>query len=102
MKNGTPGDLAAPLGRLLTLARGDSGGGRRAAAFLLSLWNGSHYKADLQDVMYVDPQVFSDMVAVWSGLFLHTYQLTTVLTTEDMAPVLALWGDSLLIKRERT
>ncbi|MHB8698679.1 MAG: DUF7673 family protein [Sulfuricaulis sp.] len=35
--------------RLLKVATGDTGGAKRVTQFLLSLWDGHRYRADLQD-----------------------------------------------------
>ena len=53
--------LRDALDRLLDSAYGDTGGSRRAAEFLLSLWNGARFTANLQELLYVDKAQFTDM-----------------------------------------
>lgn len=59
-----PGVLA--LARLLNLARNNpgTGQGRRIAAFLLSLYNGSRFKFDLTDFRSLDDDIFADCLLV--------------------------------------
>jgi hypothetical protein len=47
-------------------ARGDTGGSKRCATFLLSLWNGDNFKADLQEILYNDSDIFHSMMEVLS------------------------------------
>ena len=54
---------------LLRQARSDTGGSKRCAMFLLSLWNGCFFKADLQDVLYNDRETFSAMIEVLNYLY---------------------------------
>ncbi len=81
------------LERLLKLAYGDTGGSRRAAQFLLSLWNGNDFKADLQELLYVDPDIFSDMQEVTKYLYENNYQLDSLVSQSEMNPVIERWGD---------
>jgi hypothetical protein len=46
------------LERLLRIARDDTGGFRRVVQILLSLWNGDQYRADLQELLYLDSRLF--------------------------------------------
>lgn len=78
--------------RLIDIARGDSGGSRRAAKFLLSLWDGDRFKVDLQELLYVDQEQFEDMQAVMKGLFDLNAQLYTFVSQETMSPILEIWG----------
>ena len=77
---------------LLTSANGDSGGAGRVARFLISLWDGGTYKVDLQDLMYIDTEIFSAMLLVWQYLYNNNGQLEVHVTQEQMNPILALWG----------
>lgn len=58
--------LKSALQRILNQAHGDHGGAKRCAAFLLSLWNGGFYKADLQELMYSDPDLYEAMLYILS------------------------------------
>ena len=78
---------------LLSHAASDTGGSRRCAAFLLSLWNGDVYKADLQELLYVDVDIHQAMMNVFQLLYGTNNQLDTYLTEQDMTPVIAQWGD---------
>ncbi len=56
---GPTGDVSRAridVASLIDLASGDSDGSRRVAQFLLSLWNGHRYRADLQDVIVHRPR----------------------------------------------
>ncbi len=84
------------INRLLKVASGDTGGAKRVAQLLLSLWDGHRYRADLQDIMYIDSDLFRDMIAFWSYLGSHNLQLESIVTEEDIAPVIRMWGDSFM------
>jgi hypothetical protein len=73
-------------------ARGDTGGSRRCAMFLLSLWNGANFKADLQELLYNDPQIFQAMVEVLSYLYEHNQQLSSLVSESEIEPVMKLSG----------
>lgn len=85
-----------PLHRLHRLAQGDTGGSRRTAQFLLSLWNGGTWKADLQELMYIDGEIFDDMLALWRYLHNHNLQLYSLISEAEMRPIIDLWGDVFL------
>jgi hypothetical protein len=85
--------VADALEHLLRDAYGDTGGGRRAAGFLLSLWNGAKYVADLQELLYVEKNQFEDMQTVWQALYQLNAQLDTFLNEDQMKPVIEEWGD---------
>lgn len=59
-----PGVLA--LARLLNIARSSvgTGQGRRIAAFLLGLYNGTRFKFDLTDFRSLDAEIFADCMLV--------------------------------------
>ena len=80
------------LERLISHARGDTGGSRRAAQFLLSLWNGDNYQADLQALLYVDPDMHRDMMEVFTYLYTHNHQLDSLVTEAELSQVLHGWG----------
>ena len=73
-------------------ARQDTGGSRRCAMFLLSLWNGENFKADLQEVLYNDPQIFHAMIEVLNYLYEHNQQLASLVSQSEIDPVMKLWG----------
>jgi hypothetical protein len=84
--------LRDALDRLLDSAYGDTGGSRRAAEFLLSLWNGVRFKADLQELLYVAKAQFADMQTVFEELYRLNAQLDTFVTEDQMKPVIEGWG----------
>lgn len=92
----TPFDGALEL--LLKHARKDTGGGRRCAMFLLSLWNGDEFQADLQALMYNDPDIFEAMIFVFNTLYQRNQQLESIITEEQIKPIYELWGDTLRAK----
>ena len=85
---------------LLKHAYTDSGGGRNCAMFLLSLWDGSVYKADLQEVLYNDASIFSAMITLLKYLYGSNTQLDRFVTQDEMNPVLAIWGKQFKAKSE--
>lgn len=81
------------LERLLSVANGDTGGSRRAASFLLSLWNGSSFKADLQDLLCLDEPGHSDMIHVVQHLYTNNLQLDSLVSEAEMLPIIRDWGN---------
>ena len=86
-------DTKQTIDRLLPIARGDTGGSSRVAQFLLSLWNGYRYRVDLQDLLYIDNDIFQDMIQVLNDLHQTNTQLDTYLVENDIKPVIESWGD---------
>lgn len=86
--------LRDALDRLLDNAYGDTGSSRRAAEFLLSLWNGARFTANLQELLYVDKAQFTDMQTVLQALYRSKAQLDTFVTEEQMKPVIEDWGQT--------
>jgi hypothetical protein len=86
--------FSSVLERLLLSAYNDGGGSRRAGQFLLSLWHGAKYKADLQELLYVDKDHFADMQTVLQTLYRLNDQLDTYLTEEEMELVIERWGET--------
>ena len=80
------------LTRLIQRAGGDTGGSRRAAQFLLSLWNGDNYQVDLQALLYVDTDMHRDMVELFTYLFVNGLQLESLVTESDLRSVIYAWG----------
>jgi len=78
---------------LLKHAYGDSGGSRRCAMFLLSLWDGKEFKADRQDILYNDAEIFSAMIFVLQYLYVSNAQLDNFVSEAEIKPVVDAWGD---------
>ncbi|MGC1953222.1 MAG: hypothetical protein WA970_11775 [Gammaproteobacteria bacterium] len=85
-------ELRDALDRLLDSAYADTGGSRRAAEFLLSLWNGARFTANLQELLYVDTAQFTDMQTVLQELYRSKAQLDTFVTEDQMKPIIEDWG----------
>ena len=84
--------LRDALDRLLDNAYSDTGGSRRAAEFLLSLWNGARFTANLQELLYVDKAQFTDMQTVFQELYRSKAQLDTFVSEDQMKPIVEDWG----------
>src|SRR3546814_20623364 len=64
--------VKAAIGRLIELARSDTGQARRAANFLLAGWNGDNWgHLPIADLFGVDRDVAADMETVFSFLGQH-------------------------------
>lgn len=64
--------VKAAIGRLIELARSDTGQARRAANFLLAWWNGDNWgHFPIADLFGVDRDVAADMATVFSFLGQH-------------------------------
>jgi phosphoribosylanthranilate isomerase len=79
---------------LLEMAQCDHGGSRRCSEFLLSLWNGETFKADMQELLYIDEQPHKDMMEVFQYLYKNNMQLESLVSEQAMKPILAAWGKS--------
>lgn len=88
------GQLKDAILNLLDTAKKDHGGSRRCAMFLLSLWNGGVFKADLQDLLYNDFSIFKDMISVLEGLAYTNTQLDSFLNDDQMKPIIEIWGET--------
>ncbi|MBU1389378.1 MAG: hypothetical protein KKE62_01270 [Proteobacteria bacterium] len=77
---------------LVDQATQDHGGASRCAMFLLSLWDGGTYKADLQDLLYNDQKVFMAMLTVMQIFYENNEQLDSYVTQKQMGPIIAAWG----------
>lgn len=85
--------LSVPdLERLLSLAARDTSGSRRIAQFILSLWDGTRYKADLQDLLGLDERLFSELLALMQVLHARNLQLDCLVTYHQLLPVIRMWG----------
>jgi hypothetical protein len=70
------------LERLLRIARDDTGGFRRVVQILLSLWNGDQYRADLQELLYLDSRLFGDIMFLLRYLYEGYLQLDSLVGEE--------------------
>jgi hypothetical protein len=86
-------DTKQRIYRLLPIACGDTGGSSRVAQFLLSLWNGNRYRVDLQDLLYIDDDIFQDMLQILNELYQSNTQLDTYLNESDIKLVIEIWGE---------
>ena len=80
------------LSKLIEVARGDTGSSARCAMFLLSLWDGSTYKADLQEILYNDTDLFEQMIAILCYLHEKNEQLDSFVSQAEMDSIIAAWG----------
>src|SRR5262249_28657754 len=78
--------------QLLRIAQGDSGGSRRVANILLSLWNGDSFPCDLQSLLYLDGNRLQQILMLIAYLHQHGLQLDSLVSQEEMNPILDLWG----------
>lgn len=85
---------------LVDQARQDHGGAGRCAMFLLSLWDGGAYKADLQELIYNDPSSFTAMIVVLEWFYNKNQQLDQYVTQAQMDPIIAAWGNRFRVKAE--
>lgn len=81
--------------RLLKIAQGDSGGRRRIASVLLSLWNGLSFPCDLQALLYLDGNLLHELLSLIFYLYQHGLQLDSLISQEEMNPILEMWGNDL-------
>jgi hypothetical protein len=68
-------EIQEALTILLDQAAGDTGGSSRCAMFLLSLWDGGTYKADLQGLLYNDQKTFVAMLTTLKIFYANNEQL---------------------------
>lgn len=87
------------LERLIQLAKGDTGGGRRCADFLLAWWNSAECGGfDMTDLWGVDPDVAKDMVTVFSLIAgVHKYP-NDLGYARDFQQIIASWRPELVTK----
>ena len=60
---------------------------------MLSLWDGSAFKTDLQDLLYIDEPARSDMIKVFHHLYMNNQQLESLVSEAEMKPILLVWGN---------
>jgi len=88
------------LNLILRQAAGDTGGSKRCAAFLLSLWNGSYFKVDLQDLLYIDTDLHEAMLRIFNHLHITRNQLATYVTKQQIEPIVDMWGETFRVKKK--
>ena len=76
------------LKQLLWIAQGYSGGSRRIASVLLSLWSGDSFKCDLQDLLYLDGDRLRQILTLIAYLHQHGLQLDCLVSQEEINPIL--------------
>ena len=81
-----PGE--AWLKQLLGIAQGYSGGSRRIASVLLSLWSGDSFKCDLQDLLYLDSDRLRQILTLIAYLHQHGLQLDCLVSQEEINSIL--------------
>ena len=74
--------------QLLRIAQGYSGGSRRIASVLLSLWSGDSFKCDLQDLLYLDGDRLRQILTLIAYLHQHGLQLDCLVSQEEINPIL--------------
>lgn len=78
--------------QVMHYAMGTSGGSRRCAEFILSLYDGRLYRCDLQELLYIDVPIHRKMTLVFEYLYYANQQLADHVCAEDIAIVVDLWG----------
>jgi hypothetical protein len=86
-------DAIETLMKHMKHARSDTGGSRRCAMFLLSLCNGDNFKADLQDILYNDRDIFDAMIELLTYLHNNHLQLDSLVSQAEIDPIIDMWGD---------
>lgn len=84
---------------LIEHANGDTGGSARCAMFLLSLWDGSTYKADLQALLYNDQKIFLAMLTILQVFHANNEQLDSYVTSKQMGPIITAWGKQFRLEK---
>ena len=85
----------ASIKRLLQIAERDTGGSRRVASVLLSLWSGDAFRCDLQSLLYLDGNLLHQILLLIAYLHQQGLQLESLLSQEEMNPILEMWGNTL-------
>ena len=81
--------------RLLEIAERNSGGSRRIASVLLSLWSGDTFRCDLQSLLYLDKNLLDQVLLLIAYLCQHGLQLDCVVSQEEMNSIFEIWGNDL-------
>lgn len=87
-----PKNIDTSLKLIYKTALGDTGGSRRCAQFLLSLWNGSLYRCDLQELMYIDTNLFYGFLLVYQYLYKNNKQLYSIMSEDEIKPIIKRWS----------
>jgi hypothetical protein len=77
---------------LLRIAQGDSGGSRRIASVLLSLWSGDSFQCDLQGLLCLDGNRLQQVLMLIVYLHQQGLQLDCLVSEQEMNPILDMWG----------
>lgn len=80
---------------LLRIAQGDSGGSRRIASVLLSLWSGESFQCDLQGLLCLDGTQLQQILMLIAYLHQHGLQLDCLVSQEEINPILDMWQATL-------
>lgn len=90
-------DLIAALGRLVKIAKSDTGQAKRVADFLLAWWNaGSCGGFDLTDLWAVDTAIARDMLAVMFLIARHNNYPDAYGFKPDFERMVAEWRPQLV------
>lgn len=85
------------LERLIAIAKGDTGQGRRVACFLLAWWNAAECGGfDLTDLWAVDQDIAQDMVTVFALLPGCRHYPDALGYEKDFNAVIRQWRPNLL------
>jgi len=89
------------INNVLQCAKGDTGGSKRCAQYILSLWNGDYFKCDLQDLLYIDSEIHHQFLMIMDYLHKTNEQLYSFVDKEKIQPVIDVWGDVYSVKNKR-
>ena len=87
-----PQQIQEALELLFRHGRQDYGCARRCAMFLLSLRDGGTFKADLQEMMYCDNDMFAAMIRLYQYLYASNQQLDSLVSEDRIKPLIDEWG----------
>ena len=85
----------ASMRRLLQIAERDTSGSRRVASVLLSLWSGDAFRCDLQSLLNLDGNLLRQILLLIFYLHQHGLQLESLLSQEEINPIVEMWGKTL-------
>lgn len=89
----TKPEAGAALDRLLTMAKGDTGGAKLVADFLLNWWDGAHGAWTMVDITNVDPETSEDMLTIIAFLAQSgVHYADTWGRKNDMAVLMEMWN----------
>ncbi len=85
--------FTSDLAFLVKHAKSDTGGSRRCAEFILSLYDGDVYRASLQELLYISDKAHLCMMRVFHELHSHGWQLDcTIIHPDDIEAIIDMWG----------